>query len=124
MSYKFYDEVGSPRHACCSFEIGFAVAAIPDPISVPVSYLYEPLAPRLCFLLFTMNCFLMVVLNYLNQRLENYEFLEKLRTRTALFKKRATAHPVHTCSNSSFQNSPTLPKSGRPTSCVKWRRTS
>ena len=70
-------EVGSARLACCSFEIGSAVAAILDRLGVPVSSSHEPLAPRLCFLLFTMSWFLMMVIVHLNQRLEKFEFLEK-----------------------------------------------
>ena len=70
-----YIAVGSARLACCSFEIGSAVAAILDRLGVSSSH--EPLAPRLCFLLFTMSWFLMMVIVYLNQRLENFEFLEK-----------------------------------------------
>ena len=48
-----------------------------DRLGVPVSSSHEPLAPRLCFLLFTVSWFLMMVIVYLNQRLENFEFLEK-----------------------------------------------
>ena len=62
--------VGSTRLPCCSFEIGSAVAAILDHLGVPVPSSHEPLAPRFCFLLFTMSWFLMVVIYYLNQRLE------------------------------------------------------